>query len=82
MARALIQPSGGPPAPFGARGRGARRIEICPPSARSTVRRNPAATSPSASHGALRPGYGLLIAAGASLGLWAGLAKLVLIALK
>jgi len=80
MARALIQPSRGTLAPSGARGCGARRIEICPPAA--GIRKNPAAARQGASRGALRPGYGLLIAAGASLGLWAGLAKLVLMALR
>ena len=82
MARALIQPSRGTPAPSGARGRGARRIDINSPSARSCIQRNAATTTQGASRGALRPGYGLLIAAGASLGLWAGLAKLVLMALR
>ena len=64
MARTLIQPLAGRPAPFGARTRSSQRL------------------TPQAAVQPLRPGIGLMVATGASLGLWAGLAKLVLIALR
>jgi hypothetical protein len=60
MARTLIQPLQGTPAPLGARNRNGQVVSSNQP---------------------LRPGIGLLVASGASLGLWAGLAKLVLVVL-
>lgn len=74
MVRALIQSGGVAPATLGPLVR--RRGRAGPPIAFPAIGGTPAATSASPGH--LRPGYGLLIAAGASLGLWAGLAKLAL----
>ena len=73
MARALIQPEGGAPAPSGALARRARRTG---PTLVFPIAGAPTASP--ASSGRLPPGYGLLIAGGASLGLWTGLAKLAL----
>ena len=66
MVRALIQPLKGTPASTG----------IGRVSARSTFSGSPARS------GAMRPGVGLLIGAGMSVGLWAGLAKLALVLLS
>jgi len=82
MVRALIQSPAIPPASPGAHRRSARRLDIGPSSAPAASRRHPGATAQRPADGALPPGYGLLIGAGAALGLWAGLIKLVLMALR
>jgi len=69
MVRTLIQPIAGTPAPLDARPCGDQHLSLT-----MTIVR---ATDPP-----LRQGIGLMIATGASLGLWAGLAKLVLAALR
>jgi hypothetical protein len=63
----LIQPLQGRPAPLGAGNNNGQGL--CPATARHADR-------------PLRPGLGLLVASGASLCLWAGLAKLVLVVLR
>ncbi|MDB5424627.1 MAG: hypothetical protein JWQ29_2043 [Phenylobacterium sp.] len=80
MTRTLIQPQVSP-APPGARGRSGRRASVIPPSARTAINPSPAAAVRPADR-PIRPGYGLLIAAGAAAGLWVGLAKLALIVLR
>jgi hypothetical protein len=45
---------------------------------RSTVSGRPAARASPARSGAIPPGFGMLIGAAVSVGLWAGLAKLAL----
>ena len=78
MVRALIQPGGDAPASSGSLARRSRRTG-------PTLVFPPVGSIPSASPvwpGRLRPGYGLLIAAGVSIGLWTGLAKLALTLLR
>jgi hypothetical protein len=70
MVRALVQPLEGTPASPGAG------------LARSTISGSPAARPSPARSGVLRPGFGLLIGTGVSVGLWAGLAKLALALLR
>ena len=62
MARTLIQPLEGMPAPPGARNRNGQ--DLSPVTARHADR-------------PLRSGFGLMVASGASLGLWVAVAKLV-----
>jgi hypothetical protein len=56
-------------------------LEGTPAVSGATARRGRRTDCP-ASSGRLRPGYGLLIAAAASLALWAGLVELVLTLLR
>ena len=77
MARALIQPERGAPAPpvaLARRDRHTGQTLVFPIAGAPT-------TSPESS-GRLSPGYGLLIAAGVSLGAWAGLVKVALTLLR
>jgi ABC-type nitrate/sulfonate/bicarbonate transport system permease component len=78
MVRALIQPEGGTPGPSGVLARRGRRT--APIQAFPLIGGVPTASAASSSR--LRSGYGLLIAAGVSLGLWTGLAKLALTLLR
>lgn len=80
MTRALIQPPRGTPAPTTARGHSARRLE--PGRPQTVRRRDPAAVAQPGCGATLPLGYGLLIAAAAAVGMWAGLAKLVLMLLR
>ena len=80
MVRTLIQSPGVTAAPSGVHGRTARRREIGAPTRRHS-RDRACATPQRDTRRPLAPGYGLLIAAGGALALWAGLAKLVMMAL-
>lgn len=74
MVRALVQPLGGTPASAGAGlARRSSPGTACP--------RAVGGGSATRSRG-IRPGFGLLIGAGVSLGLWAGLAELALMLLR
>ena len=75
MVRALIQPLGATPDSSGARADG--HAAIRPASACSVIGRFPAAAASRSRKGALRPGFGLLAAAAASLSLWGGIVWLV-----
>lgn len=67
MVRTLIQPLQGRAAPRGAKNRNGQRLS-------PTIARH--------SDQPLRPGIGLMVASGASLGLWAGLVKFLLVVLR